>query len=293
MPLELVFAIEQVLNGLLVGTTYLLIALGLSLIFSLGGVVNLAHGAFYAIGAYLIVSLTDLVGYPLAFVLSPVAVALIGIVVERFLFRPFYHADPALGLLLTFGLAMVIEQALRMIFGATPQPFSIPTFLHGQILVGDLIYSRYRFAILIVTVVAIIGLWFSLQRTPFGRVVRAGVQNPEMVGALGISLSPYLAAVAALGIGLAGLAGVMMAPISGVQPAMGAEILVPAFVVVVIGGLGSFWGVIVAALLVGVVRGLTVYFYPPAAEASIYLLMVLVLLLRPRGLLGERITRFE
>lgn len=293
MPLELVFVIEQVLNGLLVGTTYLLIALGLSLIFSLGGVVNLAHGAFYAIGAYLIVSLTDLIGYPLAFVVSPIAVAVIGIVVERFLFRPFYRADPALGLLLTFGLAMVIEQALRMMFGATPQPFSIPLFLHGQIFVGDLIYSRYRFAILAVTVVAVAGLWFLLQRTPFGRVVRAGVQNPEMVGALGISLSPYLAAVAALGLGLAGLAGVMMAPISGVQPAMGADILVPAFVVVVIGGLGSFWGVIIAALLVGVVRGLTVYFYPPAAEASIYLLMVLVLLVRPRGLLGERITRFE
>lgn len=293
MPLELVFVIEQVLNGLLVGTTYLLIALGLSLIFSLGGVVNLAHGAFYAIGAYMIVMLTGLIGYPLAFVVSPIAVALIGVVVERFLFRPFYRADPALGLLLTFGLAMVIEQALRMIFGATPQPFSIPLFLHGQIFIGDLIYSRYRFAILVVTVVAVAGLWFLLQRTPFGRVVRAGVQNPEMVGALGISLSPYLAAVAALGLGLAGLAGVMMAPISGVQPAMGADILVPAFVVVVIGGLGSFWGVIIAALLVGVVRGLTVYFYPPAAEASIYLLMVLVLLLRPRGLLGERITRFE
>lgn len=293
MPLELVFVIEQILNGLLVGATYLLIALGLSLIFSLGGVVNLAHGAFYAIGAYLIVLLTDLIGYPLAFVVSPIVVALIGIVVERLLFRPFYTADPALALLLTFGLAMVIEQALRMIFGATPQPFAIPRFLHGQIFVGDLIYSRYRFAILVVTVVAVTGLWFLLQRTAFGRVVRAGVQNPEMVGALGISLAPYLAAVAALGLGLAGLAGVMMAPISGVQPAMGAEILVPAFVVVVIGGLGSFWGVIIAALLVGVVRGLTVYFYPPAAEASIYLLMVLVLLLRPRGLLGERITRFE
>lgn len=293
MPLELIFVLEQVLNGLLVGANYLLIALGLSLIFSLGGVVNLAHGGFYAIGAYLVVLLTDHLGYPAAFVVSPVAVAVLGILVERFLFRPFYREDPALGLLLTFGLAMVMEQALRMIFGATPRPFSIPPFLGGQVLIGDFIYSRYRFAILAVAIAVVVGLWFLLQRTPFGRVVRAGIQNPDMVGAMGISLMPYLSAVAALGMGLAGLAGVMMAPITGVHPAMGAEILIAAFVVVVIGGLGSFWGVIVAAVLVGVVRGLTVYFYPPAAEASMYLLMVLVLLLRPRGLFGERIVRFE
>lgn len=292
MPLELIFVLEQVLNGLLVGVNYLLIALGLSLIFSLGGIVNLAHGGFYAIGAYMLVTLADRIGYS-AFVASPLVVALLGIVVERVLFRPFYKADPALGLLLTFGLAMVIEQSLRMIYGATPRPFSIPDFLRGQILVGDFIYSRYRFAILLVAVAAVAGLWFLLQRTPFGRVVRAGVQNPDMVGALGISLQPYMTAVAALGVGLAGLAGVMMAPITGVHPAMGAEVLIAAFVVVVIGGLGSFWGVIVAAILVGVVRGLTVYFYPPAAEASMYLLMFLVLLLRPRGLLGERIARFE
>lgn len=292
MPLEAIFILEQLLNGLLVGVNYLLIALGLSLIFSLGGVVNLAHGGFYAIGAYLVVALADHIGYP-AFFASPLLVAGLGVAVERLLFRPFYHADPALGLLLTFGLAMVIEQGLRMIFGATPMPFSIPDFLRGQILVGDFIYSRYRFAILLVALAAVAGLWFLLQRTPFGRVVRAGVQDPDMVGALGIPLSSYLTAVAALGIGLAGLGGAMMAPISGVHPAMGNEVLIAAFVVVVIGGLGSFWGVILAAILVGVVRGLTVYFYPPAAEASMYLLMLLVLILRPRGLFGERIERFE
>ena len=292
MPLELIFVFEQVLNGLLVGVNYLLIALGLSLIFSLGGIVNLAHGGFYAIGAYSLVLLSEYLGHG-AFIAAPILVALIGIVIERLLFRPFYNADPALGLLLTFGLAMVIEQSLRMIFGATPRPFSIPDFLRGQILVGDFIYSRYRFAILLVAVAAVAGLWYLLQRTPFGRIVRAGVQRPEMVGALGISLQPYLTAVVALGVGLAGLAGVMMAPITGVHPAMGAEVLIAAFVVVVIGGLGSFWGVILAAILVGVVRGLTVYFYPPAAEASMYLLMFLVLLLRPRGLFGERIERFE
>ena len=290
--MQAVFILEQVLNGLFVGVNYLLIALGLSLIFSLGGIVNLAHGGFYAIGAYLVVLLSDYVGLS-AFVLAPLAVALIGVGVERVFLRPFYKADPALGLLLTFGLAMVIEQGLRMIFGASPRPFSIPNFLTGQIFIGDFIYSRYRFAILAIAVLAVVGLWFLLQRTPFGRIVRAGIQAPDMVGALGISLKPYLTMVAALGLGLAGLAGAMMAPITGVHPAMGAEILIPAFVVVVIGGLGSFWGVIVAAILVGVVRGLTVYFYPPAAEASMYILMLLVLLFRPRGLFGERIARFE
>ncbi len=140
---------------------------------------------------------------------------------------------------------------------------------------------------------AVTATWFIVYRTAFGRVVRAGVQNPDVVGALGISLAPYMTAIAALGVGLAGLAGVLLAPIAGVHPAMGAEILTAAFVVVVIGGLGSFWGVIAASVLVGVVRGVTIYFNPSWGEASMYLLMALVLLVRPRGLFGERIQRFE
>ena len=285
--------LEQVLNGLLAGAYYLLIALGLSLIFSLGGLVNLAHGAFYALGAYFAVKLADHIGFAGAFVLSPILVALIGLLVERFLFRRFYREDPALGLLLTFGLAMVAEQTLRLVFGAAPLPFSIPDALKGQVLVGDFIYSRYRLAMLGVAVAAVAGLWYLLQRTPFGRVVRAGVQNPDMVAALGISLSRYMSGVVGISVALAALAGVLLAPITGVHPSMGAEILTASFVVVVIGGLGSFWGVVYAALIVGVVRGLTVYFFPPAAEASMYLLMLLVLLFRPRGLFGERIARFE
>jgi len=289
----LVQILEQVINGLLAGAYYLLIALGLSLIFSLGGLVNLAHGAFYALGAYLAIVLAEHVGFAGAFVLSPLAVALIGLLIERFLFRRFYREDPALGLLLTFGLAMVAEQSLRWVFGAAPIPFSIPPALKGQILVGDFIYSRYRLLMLAVAATAVAALWYLLQRTPFGRVMRAGVQNPDMVAALGISLAPYMASIVGISVGLAALAGVLLAPISGVHPAMGAEILTASFVVVVIGGLGSFWGVVLAALIVGVVRGLTVYFFPPAAEASMYVLMLLVLLFRPRGLFGERIQRFE
>ncbi len=291
--MAIIFLLEQVLNGLLVAAYYLLIALGLSLIFSLGGIVNLAHGGFYAIGAYLAVTLAPHLGFGGAFLASPVLVGIIGIIVERLFFRRFYRSDPILSLLLTFGLAMIIEQSLRMVYGAAPIPFSIPPALRGQILVGDFLYPRYRLIIFGVALAAVTATWFIVYRTTFGRVVRAGVQNPDMVGALGIPLQPYMTAIAALGFGLAGLAGVMLAPITGEHPAMGAEMLVAAFVVVVIGGLGSFWGVILAAMLVGVVRGMTIYFYPAAGEASMYLLMALVLLLRPRGLLGERIQRFE
>jgi len=289
-----VLILQHLLNGLLAGAYYLLIALGLSLIFSLGGIVNLAHGAFYAIGAYLAVTIGAHLGFSGAALISPVVVGLLGVVVERLLFRRFYKKDPALSLLLTFGLAMVAEQSLRMIFGAPPLSWSIPQALRGQLIVGDFIYPYYRALIIAVAALCVGGLWFLLQKTPFGRVVRAGVQNPDMVGTLGISLQPYMAAVAFLGIGLAGLAGVMLAPIFSIHPAMGAEIITAAFVVVVIGGLGSFWGVVAAALIVGVTKGLvTAAGYPQYSEAAIYLLMLVVLLVRPRGLFGERIQRFE
>ena len=286
--------IQQIANGLLDGVYYLLIALGLSLIFSLGGIVNLAHGAFYAIGAYLTVVLGPHIGFGGALIVSPLLVALLGIVFERVLFQRFYRADPILSLLLTFGLALVAEQALRMIFGAPPLSYSIPPWLRGQIILGDFIYSRYRATLILIAAACIIALWFLLNRTAFGRVVKAGVQNPDMVGALGISLSPYMMAVAGIGIGLAGLAGVLLAPIYSIHPAMGQDIITPAFVVVVIGGLGSFWGVVAAALLVGLVKGATIAFgYPQWSTAVIYLMMLLVLLFRPRGLFGERIQRFE
>ena len=293
MPFVPELILEQVINGLLVGSFYIMLSLGLSLIFSLGGVVNLAHGAFYAVGAYLAYEAQQRAGFAGAVVIAPVAVALLGILIERLLLSRLYGKDPALGLLFTFGLAMTAEQSLRMLWGTTGLPFSIPDALRGQLILGDFIYSYYRLTILAVTACAVAGCWLLLNKTAFGLVVRAGVRDAEMVRAMGISLSPALAAIFALGVGLAALAGVMSAPLAGVQPAMGNEILTATFVVVVIGGLGSFWGVVIAGLLVGVVRGITITFYPPAAEASMYLLMVLVLLFRPRGLMGERFEKFE
>ena len=287
------FLLAQVVNGLVLGGYYLLIALGLSLIFSIGGVVNLAHGAFYAFGAYVAVALTEHVGFAPAIVISPVAVALLGLLFERFILRRFDTADPILGLLVTFGLAMVAEQLLRIIFDAPPLSQDMPQSLKGAVFIGDFVFSRYRLMLLGIVVVVLIGVWLLLHKTSFGRVVRAGIQRPDMVAALGIRLGPYLTAIVMLGVGMAALAGALFAPITIVHPAMGAEIISVAFVEVVIGGLGSFWGVVLAALLVGVVRGITIHFAPAAGEASIYVLMFLVLMVRPRGLLGERIEKFE
>jgi branched-chain amino acid transport system permease protein len=291
--MQLLFLLEQVVNGLVLGGYYLLIALGLSLIFSVGGVVNLAHGAFYALGAYASVEIAKHLGFGPAVALSPVAVALLGILFERFFLRRFYTADPILSLLLTFGLALVAEQAIRMIWGAAPLPASMPQGLKGSVLVGDFIFSRYRLLLLAIVAAVLAAIWMLLNRTSFGRVVRAGIQRPDMVAALGIRLQPYMAAIVMLGVGMAALGGALFAPITIVHPAMGAEIITVAFVVVVIGGLGSFWGVVLSALLVGVVRGITIHFAPAAGEASMYVLMFLVLMFRPRGLLGERIEKFE
>jgi branched-chain amino acid transport system permease protein len=287
------FLLEQVVNGLVLGGYYLLIALGLSLIFSVGGVVNLAHGAFYALGAYLAVTLTQYLGFGPAVVVSPILVALLGILFERFILRRFYTADPILSLLVTFGLAMVAEQLIRIIWGASPLSQTMPQSMKGAIFVGDFMFSRYRLTLLGIVAVILLGIWLLLHKTAFGRVVRAGIQRPDMVAALGIRLQPYMTAIVMLGVGMAAVGGALFAPITIVHPAMGAEIITVAFVVVVIGGLGSFWGVIIAALLVGVVRGITIHFAPAAGEASIYILMFLVLLFRPRGLLGERIEKFE
>jgi branched-chain amino acid transport system permease protein len=291
--MQFLFLLEQVVNGLVLGGYYLLIALGLSLIFSVGGVVNLAHGAFYALGAYASLEIAKYLGFGPAVVLSPVAVALLGILFERFLLRRFYTADPILSLLVTFGLAMVVEQVIRIAWGAAPLPASMPAAFKGQLMLGDFMFSRYRLLLLAVVALVLAGVWLLLNKTSFGRVVRAGIQRPDMVAALGIRLQPYMTAIVVLGVAMAALGGALFAPIALVYPAMGAEIITVAFVVVVIGGLGSFWGVVLAALLVGVVRGITINFLPAAGEASIYVLMFLVLLFRPRGLLGERIEKFE
>ncbi len=291
--MEIIFLLEQVVNGLVLSGYYLLLALGLSLIFSVGGIVNLAHGAFYAIGAYASLEIIKIAGFGTSILVTPLLVAVLGILFERYLLRRFYTADPILSLLVTFGLAMVVEQAIRMIWGSAPQASNMPPEFKGNVILGDFMFSKYRLFILALVFLVMCGIWLLLHKTAFGRVVRAGVQKPDMVAVLGIKLQPYMTAIVMLGVATAALGGVLFGPIAIVHPAMGTEIMTVAFVVVVIGGLGSFWGVVLAAILVGVVRGITIYFVPAAGEASMYILMFLVLMFRPRGLLGERIERFE
>ncbi len=280
-------------NGFVVGTYYIILALGLSIIFGMIGVVNLAHGAFYAIGAYLALVLKNTLGFGGALVISPILVACLAMVIEALCLRRLYTGDPLLGLLFTFGLAMVVEQLIRIIWGATGHPFDIPQALQGAIILGNIIYSKYRLFTLLLTAVTITAIWWFLEKTPYGTIIRAGTRDPEMVRILGISLKPVFTLVFGIGTALAAMAGVLSAPLAEVHPAMGTSIGTAAFVVVVIGGLGSFWGSVLAGLLVGQIVSVSILFFPPAAEASMFILMALILLIRPRGLFGERWERFE
>jgi branched-chain amino acid transport system permease protein len=284
--------LSQLAAGLVLGGLYVLIAIGLSIIFGLLGIVNFAHGNFFALGAYFALTLVQTFGWPAA-ILAPLLVGVVGMVVERLLIRQLYDKEPLVSLIITFALALMIEALLRLVYGGIGQPFDQPPLFTGIFLWGPVLISKYRVVVFVLTVVLLIGLWAFLQFTPFGRILRAGSRDPEMVGLLGIRLPRVLTAVFGLGCALAGVAGVLAAPIWVVTPSMAEVATMPAFVVVTIGGLGSFAGAVIAGLLVGIITALTSQFEPQAANAVMYVFMAVVLLLRPRGLLGERWERFE
>ena len=284
--------LSQIVNGLVLGFLYVLIAIGLSIIFGMLGIVNFAHGAFFALGAYFALTLRNELGDVWIF-LAPLCVAVVGMGIEVTLMRRIYGKEPLLGLLITFGLALLIEEIIRTVWGTVGHPFNAPAALSGFIEYGPILVTRYRVAVLVITVVILLGLWLFLRRTPYGRIIRAGSRDAEMVSMLGINLKRVFTLVFGLGTALAGVAGVLAAPLWSVVPSMSAGAIMPAFVVVTIGGLGSFAGAVVSGLLVGVSVALTIQFWPAAATAVMYALMVLVLLVRPRGLLGERWERFE
>jgi len=285
--------LTQLLNGFVLGTLYVLMALGLSIIFGMIGVVNFAHGVLFALGAYLATSLQATLGFGPALVISPILVALIGMALERSLLRRIYTGDPSLGLLLTFGIALIVEQGIRVLWGPAGLPFNIPAAFSQLLRVGGFEYSSYRTFILIFTLGLLAATWLFLEKTPYGRIIRAGSRDPEMIQMMGIDLSNIFTIVFGIGALMAAVAGVLAAPLWGVHPAMGTAALLPSFAVVVIGGLGSFWGAVIAGLLVGEIIGLTVMVWPIASDLVIYLLMALVLLVRPRGLLGEVWERFD
>ncbi|HVZ06422.1 branched-chain amino acid ABC transporter permease [Rhodopila sp.] len=284
--------LSQIASGLVLGGLYVLIAIGLSIIFGLLGIVNFAHGAFFTLGAYFALTLYQLFGWP-AVILSPILVGIVGIVAERLLIRRLYDKEPLISLIVTFALALLIEASVRLIYGGIGQPFSPPPFLAGFYIWGPVLITKYRVFVLATTAAVLIALWLFLEYTPFGRILRAGSRDPEMVGLLGINLPRVLTWVFGLGCAISGIAGLLAAPLWTVTPAMATNAIMPAFVIVAIGGLGSFAGAVIAGLMVGVVIALTIQFEPDMSGAVMYLFMALMLLLRPRGLLGERWERFE
>lgn len=284
--------VSQAVAGLVLGGLYVLIAIGLSIIFGMLGIVNFAHGNFFALGAYFTITLFDYIGWPAA-ILSPLLVGVVGMVVERLLIRQLYDKEPLISLIITFALALMIEALLRLVYGGIGLPFSAPPVFTGIYLWGPVLITKYRLFVFLITAAILVALWAFMQFTPFGRILRAGSRDPEMVGLLGIPLPRVLNAAFGLGCCMAGIAGVLAAPLWTVTPSMSEGAIMPAFVIITIGGLGSFGGAVIAGLLVGIVTALTIQFKPDAATAVMYVFMAVILLIRPRGLLGERWERFE
>jgi branched-chain amino acid transport system permease protein len=274
-------------NGLVIGAFYALMALGLSLILNLSGVINFAHGGFLAIGGYLAYMLIPHIGFWGALAVAPVLTAGLGLVVERILIRPLYGRDPLYSLLLTFGLAFILEDGTRYIWGAGTLPFAIPGWLSSPLSSTFFFLTGYRVFMVGLVLAAVVGLFLILNRTRLGIRIRAGTLDLETVSVLGVNTRILRNLNFGLGIYLAGLAGVLAAGMLGLQPTIGSTLIMPSFVAIIIGGLGSLPGTLLGGLLIGVASGITTVFFPSASEAVIYVLMGFVLLVRPRGLLGE------
>lgn len=277
----------NIFNGLIVGAFYALMALGLSLILNLSGVINFAHGGFLAIGGYLAFTLIPYVGFWGALVLAPILTALIGVIVERVLIRRLYGRDPLYSLLLTFGLAFIIEDGTRFIWGAQSLPFQVPNWLVTPLSSDYFFLTGYRLFMVLVVGIAVGGLFLILNRTRLGIRIRAGTLDLETVAVLGVNVRFLRNMNFGFGIYLAGLAGVLAVGQLGLQPTIGASLIMPSFVAIIVGGLGSLPGTLLGGMLIGVASGLTTVFFPSATEAVIYVMMAAVLLVRPRGLLGE------
>jgi branched-chain amino acid transport system permease protein len=278
----------QILNGLGIGMIYFLLSVGLTIIFGLLGFVNFAHGAFYLLGAYLCYALVvETQSFWLALLAAPLAVALLGWLLDRFLLNRVYSLPHSAHILITFGIALILQETIILLFGTLSKNVPVPEWLSGVVIVGSFVYPEYRlFTIGISAVVAII-LWFLLERTRFGAVLRAGSQSTEMVSLLGINIFRVFSLTFAFGSWLAGVAGVIAAPLRGVDPFMSVEALAIAFVVVVVGGLGSFTGALVGALVIGVVQSVMSSLWPEAARLMIYAAMAAVILVKPHGLFGR------
>ena len=280
----------QLLIGLINGSFYALLSLGLAVIFGLLNIINFTHGAQYMLGAFVAYFLLQSfgLGYWWALVITPFAVGLLGVVIERFMLKHLYKLDHLYGLLLTFGLALIIEGIFHNQFGSAGLPYSMPESLGGSYSLGFMNLPRYRAWVIVASLVICLGTWFLIERTKLGSYLRAATENPSLVQAFGVNVPRMITLTYGFGVGLAGLAGVFAAPIYQVSPQMGSSLIIVVFAVVVIGGMGSILGSIVTGFGLGIIEGLTKYFYPEASSTVIFVIMAIVLMVRPQGLFGQR-----
>lgn len=280
--------VQATFIGLQIGMTLILIAAGLTLIFGMMDVINVAHGSLYMLGAYFGLTLVHVTGnFWLAVVVAPVLVGAVGVVIEVFTVRPLQGRNPLYHILLTFGLLIIIEEFVGVIWGAQVQNIRTPSAVDGTLVVGPIAYPEYRAFLLVASTVVVAAIWLALSRTDFGILMTASAHDAEMVSALGVDVSRVFTVVFAAGAALAGLAGVLLGAQLGFQPTTGVAVIIEAFAVVVIGGLGSFRGAVVGALLVGLLEAYLALLTPALADLSVFVLMALVLLVRPSGLFGE------
>jgi branched-chain amino acid transport system permease protein len=277
----------NITNGLIIGAFYVLMALGLSLILNLSNVINFAHGGFLVAGGYIAYTITPYVGFWGALLVAPLLTAAIGLAVERVLIRPLYGRDPLYGLLLTFGLAFIFEDGTRFIWGAQGKPVTIPAFLAQPLSDEFFFITGYRLFMVAMVAVSVALLFVLLRYTRLGIRIRAGTLDLETVAALGINVGMLRSLNFSVGVFLAGLSGVLAAGQLGLEPTMGSGLLMPSFIAIIVGGVGSLPGTLLGGLLIGVASGVTAVFIPQASEAVMYVMMAVVLLIRPRGLLGE------
>src|SRR5579859_381505 len=277
----------NVTNGLIIGAFYVLMALGLSLILNLSNVINFAHGGFLVIGGYIAYTISPYVGFWGALLLAPPLTAVIGLAVERVMIRPLYGRDPLYSLLLTFGLAFMLQDGTRFIWGAQSLPFQIPNWLAAPLSTEYFFLTGYRVFMMLLVAGAVLGLFLILNYTRLGLRIRAGTLDLETVSVLGVNVRLLRSLNFGLGIYLAGLAGVLAVGMLGLEPTVGDSLIMPSFIAIIVGGLGSLPGTLIGGLLIGVASGVTSVFLPSASEAGMYVLMAAVLIVRPRGLFGE------
>ena len=279
----------QLLLGLVNGSFYAMLSLGLAVIFGLLGIVNFAHGALYMIGAYVAWIGLDRFGmnYWVALIVAPVVVGALGVAIERSLLRHLYRIDPIYGLLLTFGLALIAEGIFRYYFGVSGESYPVPDLLAGATNLGFMVLPNYRAWVVVASLLVCLGTWFLIERTRLGAYLRAGTENPALVQAFGINVPVMVMLTYAAGAGLAALAGVLAAPVIQVTPLMGSNLIIVVFAVVVIGGMGSILGSILTGLALGVIEGFTKVFYPEASNIVVFVIMAIVLVIRPAGLFGR------